>query len=74
MEDTRTPAEAVKATLTVDEFAEAVGVHPVTVRRWIKANLVTHGRTPTGRIKIPASALEESLTIHAAESASPAAA
>lgn len=51
---------------SVGEFAGAVGVHRTTVRRWINRGLVTHWLTPTGRVRIPQSAVDASVTVHEA--------
>jgi predicted site-specific integrase-resolvase len=54
-----------ETTCSVNEFAAAVGVHPITVRRWIKRGLVEYTTSPTGRIKIPRAAVGSVFTVHA---------
>lgn len=58
-----------EATYSVNEFAVAADVHPVTVRRWIKRGLVEYSTSPTGRIKIPKRALTTVFTMHSPTSA-----
>jgi excisionase family DNA binding protein len=46
-------------TLSPSEFADAVGVDPSTVRRWIKSKYIKSSRVgPRGHIRIPANQLE----------------
>lgn len=66
MREARTLVEFDEPSYSVGEFAGAVGVHPTTVRRWINLGLVTYWRTPTGRARIPQSAVVASVTVHAA--------
>ena len=42
-------------------FAEAIGVHQATVLAWIREGRISAAVTPTGRIKIPETALNEAL-------------
>jgi excisionase family DNA binding protein len=42
-------------------FAEAIGVHQATVLAWIRQGLISAAVTPTGRIRIPESALKDAL-------------
>lgn len=66
MREAKAPAGFDEPSYSVGEFAGAVGVHRTTVRRWINRGLVTHWRTPTGRVRIPQSAVDASVTIEAA--------
>jgi excisionase family DNA binding protein len=52
--------------ISVREFATALGVHRVTVHRWVKQGLITYWRTPSGRVRIPESAVKASITVHGA--------
>jgi len=72
MRETKAPAGFDEPSYSVGELAGAVGVHPSTVRRWIKRGLVAHWRTPTGHARIPQSAVDASVTVHAATGTSPA--
>lgn len=49
---------------SVGEAAAMFGVVDATVRRWLKVGLIAHIRTPSGRARIPESALAGSVTIH----------
>ena len=43
------------------EAAQAAGVNPSTVTRWVQAGRLAHERRPNGQLEIPESALEEFL-------------
>lgn len=70
-EEVRVPRSKVPAgfdepSFSVGEFADAIGVHRVTVRRWINSGLLTHWLTPTGRARIPQSAVDAGVKVRAA--------
>jgi excisionase family DNA binding protein len=66
MREIRVPVGFDEPSYSVGEFAGAVGVHRTTVRRWVNRGLVAHWLTPTGRVRIPQSAVDASITVHAA--------
>lgn len=66
MHKAKAPAGFDEPSYSVGELAKAVGVHRTTVRRWINSGLVTHWLTPTGRVRIPQSAVDASVTVQAA--------
>lgn len=45
--------------LTPTEFAAIAKVHPRTVRRWAAEGKIRSVTLPSGRVRIPAAALEE---------------
>jgi len=50
-------------TLSLRAAAARLGVHPGTLRRWIKAGLVPGAvRTPTGYVRVPTAVLGMLLT------------
>lgn len=58
------PIALDEPTFTVNEFATAVGVKPITVRRWMDRGLVTYVTTPTGRKRLPKSEAAKCMTVH----------
>lgn len=46
--------------LMTDQFAKRIGVHPQTVRQWIKKGLIEpHHKTPSGRCLFTEEQVEE---------------
>lgn len=46
--------------LTTDQFAARIGVHPQTVRMWVKKGLISpHHKTPSGRCVYTQAQVEE---------------
>lgn len=64
MDEAAQGADQPKSDCTVAEFARAVRVHPITVYRWVDKGLVEHETTPTGRIRIPRTEIENCMTRH----------
>jgi excisionase family DNA binding protein len=55
-----TSVENENVCLTTDQFAERIGVHPQTVRTWVKRGLISpHHKTPSGRNVFTQSQVEE---------------
>lgn len=66
MREAKSPVGLDEPSYSIGEFAGAVGVHRTTARRWVNRGLVAHWRTPTGRVRIPQSAVNASITVHEA--------
>lgn len=47
--------------LTTVELAEALSVHPETIRRWVLAGSIPHYRTPGGHLRFHLHAVREQL-------------
>lgn len=47
--------------LTVQQFADALGYSPSTVRRWVTEGKIRHLRSPGGTVRIPRTALDDIL-------------
>ena len=71
MQNSKTVPGLNEPSFSVGQLAKAIGVHPSTVRRWIDRDLITHWRTPSGRFRIPQSAVQAAVDIR--EAAAPAA-
>lgn len=66
MSSPKAPAGFGEPSFSVGEFADAIGVHRVTVRRWINRGLLAHWLTPTGRVRIPQSAVDSGVRVRPA--------
>ena len=71
MQESQALAELDEPTMSVSEFATAMRVHRVTVRRWANLGLISYERLPSGRIRIPVSEVRESVTVHPAVRVTP---
>ncbi len=69
----KAPAGLDEPSFSVGEFADALGVHRVTVRRWINQGLLTYWLTPSGRVRIPQSAVDAGVQVRPATDAHSAA-